>query len=74
MSTSRDEFKVLVERSKNLVATLRFENQEISSMQRAKLIFQLRLAYNLARRQCADQGLARELLGLIEECEDLLSC
>lgn len=49
------------------------ENQDLSAVDRARLIFQLRLAYNLTVSQCDDQRLARELLGLIEECEELLS-
>ncbi len=73
MLSSAEEFKVLVYNSRNLVATLRLEEQEISPMQRARLMFQLRLAYNLTLKQCPDKRLARELKGIIQECEELLS-
>jgi hypothetical protein len=53
--------------------TLRLEEQEISPMQRVRLMFQLRLAYNLTLKQCPDKRLARELKGIIQECEELLS-
>jgi|Deesub1362A_J573_1020465.scaffolds.fasta_scaffold00044_35 hypothetical protein len=73
MGKTGKEFKVLIDKSRDLVETLRLKNPEISAEQRAKLMFQLRLAYNLTVSQCPDQRLARELLGLIEECEGLLS-
>ncbi|MBE0466846.1 MAG: hypothetical protein IBX71_06435 [Candidatus Desulforudis sp.] len=73
MCKDREEFRILIDRSKNLAETLRMENQDLSAVDRARLIFQLRLAYNLTVSQCDDQRLARELLGLIEECEELLS-
>lgn len=73
MRKSREGFRVLIDKSKYLAETLREENPEISAEQRARLMFELRLAYNLTVNQCADRRLARELLGLIEECEVLLS-
>ncbi len=73
MSKTGEEFKVLIYNSRNLVETLRLEGQEITPMERARLMFQLRLAYNLTVKQCPDQRLARELKGIIEECEELLS-
>lgn len=73
MPTSAEEFKVLIYNSRNLVETLRLEEQEISPMQRARLMFQLRLAYNLTLKQCSDKRLVRELKGIIQECEELLS-
>ncbi|MEW6458104.1 MAG: hypothetical protein AB1441_03380 [Bacillota bacterium] len=73
MHIKGEEFKVLIYNSRNLVETLRLEEQEISPMQRARLMFQLRLAYNLTLKQCPDQRLVRELKGIIQECEGLLS-
>lgn len=73
MSKGGEEFRILITRSKNLAETLREENKEITPMQRAQLVFELRLAYNLALNQCHDRELARELLQVIGECEELLS-
>jgi len=72
MSVSVEGFEQLVSQSKKLADALKYDPPPINHVQRAKLVFQLRLAYNFTVRQCDDQFLTRRLLGLIEECEELL--
>ncbi|MBU4532832.1 MAG: hypothetical protein U1D96_07665 [Eubacteriales bacterium] len=73
MSNSDQCFEVLILQSRNLRNTLRFKADGIDPYERFRVAFELRLAYNLTLRRCSDEVVSRELLGLIEECEDLLN-
>ena len=69
---STEGFEQLIDNSKLLVEALKYDEVEITPLQRAKLVFELRLAYNLAVKKCDDSSLAKELINLLEECEVLL--
>lgn len=72
MSLAVESFEHLIDRSQSLAQVLRYDPPPINHLQRARLVFQLRLAYHLTRNQCEDPDVSDKLLGLIEECEELL--
>ncbi|MBO8128869.1 MAG: hypothetical protein H0Z39_06685 [Peptococcaceae bacterium] len=69
---STEGFEQLIDNSKHLVEALKYDEVKITPLQRAKLFFELRLAYNLTVKRCDDSSLAKELINLLEECEVLL--
>lgn len=72
MPMAAESFEYLIDRSQSLAHVLRYDPPPINPLQRARLVFQLRLAYNLTLNRCQDRKMSRRLLGLIEECEELL--
>ncbi len=72
MTLVEQDFELVLDKSKELVKVLSEEAQEIGTIERARLKFELRLAYNLSASLCANKELAEELQELITECELLL--
>lgn len=72
MTLPEEDFELVLDKSKKLVKVLSEEAGEIGTMERARLKFELRLAYNLSASLCANKELAEELQELITECELLL--
>lgn len=73
MSDHQRCFEILIDHSKDLRKRLRQEAELLCPDDRARVTFELRLAYNLTVRRCRDEVLTRELLEIIEECEELLN-
>lgn len=73
MSNPERCFEVLIDHSKILRNRLQAGAGLLGADDRAKVTFELRLAYNLAVRRCPDEMITRELLEIIAECEELLS-
>lgn len=72
MSDIEQDFEVVLDKSKELVKVLSKDSEAISSVDRARLRFELRLAYNLSTSLCENTRLTQELQELITECELLL--
>lgn len=72
MSEVEQDFEVVLDKSKELVKMLSEDSEAISSVDRARLRFELRLAYNLSANLCENTQLTRELRETITECELLL--
>ncbi|MDA8097652.1 MAG: hypothetical protein C4575_00755 [Desulforudis sp.] len=72
MSNIEQDFEVVLDKSKELVKVLSEDSEAISSVDRARLRFELRLAYNLSASLCENMRLTQELQELITECELLL--
>lgn len=73
MSNPERCFEVLIDHSRSLRNRLQTNAEPLCADDRAKVTFELRLAYNLAVRRCRDEMITRELLEIIAECEELLS-
>lgn len=72
MPLLEEDFELVLDKSKELVRVLSEEAVGIGTVERARLRFELRLAYNLSASRCANKELAEELQELITECELLL--
>jgi hypothetical protein len=72
VSNIEQDFEVVLDKSKELVKVLSEDSEAISSVDRARLRFELRLAYNLSASLCENMRLTQELQELITECELLL--